>query len=270
MWSVLLRGLRFLERFVVSAANFGIGGALRVHVVYRMRRVDAPVHVWLRAMQRPFYFRGAADLGVLSHFFTPGYRIRVPPGSPPIRHVVDAGANIGDETIRFRFFHPDATVYALEAEPRNFKVLEMNAAGDSRIVAINKALWSHRCRLVITQRHGNEDFQVREAGPHEAATLDATSIPDVMRDHGIPHIDILKLDIEGAERAVFSKDVGWVSAVKAVIVEPPDRDAPFTTMCLLRRLEETGRRFNCYVHGENLILIREDAGWDLESNVFLS
>jgi hypothetical protein len=52
--------------------------------------------------------------------------------------IVNAGANIGDETIRFRHFHPEATIIALEPHAGNFHVLKKNVEADPNTVAIPK------------------------------------------------------------------------------------------------------------------------------------
>ena len=55
------------------------------------------------------------------------------------------------------------------------------------------------------------------------------SIDTLRREHGIDRIDLLKLDIEGAELDVLSASDSWMHAVGAVVVELHDRFRPGCT-----------------------------------------
>jgi hypothetical protein len=45
------------------------------------------------------------------------------------------------------------------------------------------------------------------------------TVDTIMKEQGIDHIDILKIDIEGAEREVFRDPSSWIGKVDALIVE---------------------------------------------------
>jgi FkbM family methyltransferase len=270
MTSSLLRLLSFAQRFVIGAHNFGLLGALKVLWFYRVRIPAQPASIWLKRPRQRFHFRGAADKGVMSHFCKEGYRIRDGQTAERVRFIVDAGANIGDETTRFRFFHPDATIVALEPEPGNFRLLERNTQASSQTIALNKGLWSRECRLAIQPGTSNESFKVTEVhDPAAAHDVVATSVPDLMRQFGVAEIDILKLDVEGAEREIFAaQDADWIAKVKVFIFECPDNDAPGTTQVIFDALRRTGRVYDCQLHGENIVLIRRGVPWTLDRDVF--
>ena len=53
------------------------------------------------------------------------------------------------------------------------------------------------------------------------------TIPMILQMHGIDHIDILKLDIEGAEYRVFENNFDeWINKVDQIIIELHDRYQP--------------------------------------------
>lgn len=251
---------------MVAAHNFGLLGAFQVLWLYRARIPSQPASIWLKRPRRRFYFRGAADKGVMSHFCKEGYRIRDGQGGHRVRFIVDAGANIGDETTRFRFFHPDATIVALEPEPENFRLLQRNTLGDPKTIALNRGLWSHACRLAIHPGTSNESFKVSEVhDPDGVHDVVATSVGDLMRQFDVSEIDILKLDVEGAERQIFAvKDADWIAKVKVFVFECPDNDAPGTTMAIFDALLRTGSTYDCQLHGENIVLIRRGVPWTLD------
>jgi len=265
-----LRLLAFAQRFVIGARNFGLFGAIKLLWFYRVRVPAQPASIWLRRPRQRFYFRGAADKGVMSHFCKEGYRIRDGQGGDEVRFIVDAGANIGDETTRFRFFHPDATIVALEPEPENFRLLQRNTLGNPKTITLNQGLWSRECRLAIHPGTSNESFKVSEVhDPDAAHDVVATSVGDLMRQFDVAEIDILKLDVEGAERQIFAaKDADWIAKVKVFVFECPDNDAPGTTMAIFDALLRTGSTYDCQLHGENIILIRRGVPWTLDRDSF--
>ena len=268
----VVRASQFVPRFLASVHNFGLIDAIKALVVYRSKRSIEPVSIYLKRPQRRFYFRGASDKGVVSHFYKEGYRIQDGQSEDKVNVIVDVGANIGDETTRFRYFHPEATIIAIEAETNNFHLLQKNIGQDSKTIAVNKGLWSRECGLKIIPGTTNEAFTVSEVdGPSQDYDILATTVGNLMTEFSITEIDILKLDIEGAEKRIFSaEDVDWFSKVKVYIFECPDDDDPGTTMVIFGALMAAGLKYNCYIHGENMILIRHDVKWKLESDLFFA
>jgi len=60
-------------------------------------------------------------------------------------------------------------------------------------------------------------------------------------------VDFIKMDIEGAEREVLSKNTGWASAVRSIQVEVHD---PYTVEQCERDLRELG--FTPVAHPSNV------------------
>ena len=125
-------------------------------------------------------------------------------GEPQV--VVDAGANIGLATLFLRRSFPGAEYHLIEPDPGNARQaawhLEHN--GVTRFTIEEAALWPTPARLETHRgfRDGKEwSIQVRPAasGPIQGITLD-----QVLERIGRP-IDLLKLDIEGGERALFAE-----------------------------------------------------------------
>ena len=253
----------------MACENFGLVSATRLFIYSRSKPIPSGVSLPVRRLRRSIVFRGKTDKGVLSHFFNLGYRIR-DSAENPVRVIVDAGANIGVETLRFRHFHPDARIVAIEADSGNFAVLSRNVGSDVKIALINCGLWSHKCRLHVIAGESAEAFRAEEVtGDPQPNDVDAVSIPSIMQLFGFDEIDILKMDIEGAEYQVFSSpDVeSWIGRVKVLIFECPDADRAGATQKIFEKI--AGLDFACHIHGECLVLIRNDTGWKLESNSYL-
>jgi hypothetical protein len=92
----------------------------------------------------------------------------------------------------------------------------------------------------------------------EAGAIAAISIPDLLLEAGTDSIDLLKLDIEGAEKELFENHAcsGWLARTRAVIVELHDRFKPGCTAAVERAVG--GQSFRRSQVGENLLFIREN------------
>ncbi len=142
--------------------------------------------------------------------------------------IVDAGANIGLVSVFYALRYPRATIYAIEPEEGNFAVLEKNSAPYPSIVPIRAALWSGRSILAISYPGlGRASFRTRppesRASGRDVGRVESLSVQDLIRDRGIDRIDLLKIDIEGAEREVFAEPEAWIGKVDCIVAELHDR-----------------------------------------------
>jgi hypothetical protein len=81
------------------------------------------------------------------------------------------------------------------------------------------------------------------------------TVDTIMKEQGIEHIDILKIDIEGAEREVFRDPSSWVSKVDALIVELHER---MKSGCNRSFYNSTNGFDDEWFQGENVYLTRSD------------
>jgi FkbM family methyltransferase len=152
---------------------------------------------------------------------------------PDVRVIVDAGANIGAASVFLLEAYPEATVIAIEPDPGNFDVLQRNLTYyGPRAIALRAALWDHRTSLAIGRGHyrdgGAWTFEAR-AGRGDDEEVEATTVPDLLARFGWPRIDILKIDIERGERAVFQESArGWLDRVRVIAIELHDAECRAT------------------------------------------
>lgn len=149
-------------------------------------------------------------------FVEEDYRLDV---QGPVRTVVDLGSHIGASVVWFHAVFPDARIIAVEPHPVTFRRLQHNIRELDRIEAFNLAV-SDEERVVPL--YGQEESWstslyahtgLQRVGEARAITLDG-----LLGALGIEDVDVLKLDIEGAELPVLSSFRG-LRSVRTVIGE---------------------------------------------------
>ncbi len=145
------------------------------------------------------------DLSILYEIFArDGYKISpviLPPES--VRTIVDAGANIGFASLYLAARYRNAKIYSIEPNPENFALLKENTARESRIVPIQACLTAAPEAQVFISTSGRAShFQMNTRG--QGASVKGMSIEQLCREHEISRIDLLKIDVEGAEKQIFN------------------------------------------------------------------
>jgi len=137
--------------------------------------------------------------------------------------IVDAGANVGYSVLRFRFEFPDAFIIALEPEHANVAQLKKNCSGDKNIVLEEKALWNTNARLRICSLDVDQNaFRVEE---DPCGDVTALTVSDLLIKYKLSCIDLLKVDVEGSEKAIFghASAATWLQSVEMILIETHDR-----------------------------------------------
>jgi FkbM family methyltransferase len=167
--------------------------------------------------------------------------------------VVDAGANWGYfSLLAAAAVGPEGTVLALEPDPRQFEELSRNisANGFRQVLPLQAAASAGEGRLSLVgydQGQANRGVS-RVAGPSVPGPrfdVRATSI-DVLTAAS-PHVDLVKIDVEGAEDAVLDGMRGGLSArrYRALVLElHPDllRASGVDPVSCVERLRDHGYR----------------------------
>jgi len=229
-WHYQLCGIRGVS----AEAAFRIIGWPRVLTV-TPRGVDHPVQLRLRTSD----FCAYKDVLVCQDkLYDPG----LPEFSPST--IVDAGAHIGMASIYFARKYPRAKIVAIEPEPSNFRALLRNVSSYGSIVPIQAALWKEDGEVGLgpSDAHPRGAFQVSDKGQ---LRVRAMTVPTLMRETGISSIDLLKLDIEGAEKEVFEAG-DWIESVRVIAVELHDRVKPGCRAAV----QAAAKKLGCFDRGD--------------------
>ena len=174
------------------------------------------------------------------------------------RTILDGGANVGYSSLFFARQYPRAVILAVEPEEANFRLLRHNTAGYPNIRPVQKALWPRKTHLAIENVAGQPDaFRVKECSTAGDCTIPTSTIVELLREAGAQQLDLLKLDVEGAEKELFEDPdrESWLRNTRAVIMEPHDWFKPGCMQAVERAM--AGGNFSRTRIGENLLFIRQ-------------
>jgi FkbM family methyltransferase len=164
--------------------------------------------------------------------------------------VIELGGHIGTSTLNYsHLVGKTGTVYAIEALPENYAILKRNIErnGITNVKAFNLAIVGDPATTHITLNanpynsggHSIYEMSVDAEAKFEcpAMTLDA-----FVKHEGIPRIDILQMDIEGAEFDILLNcDRKLLASIREILFEYHDAYAkPRTHQDLLDLLQGLG------------------------------
>jgi FkbM family methyltransferase len=154
------------------------------------------------------------------------------------RLILDIGANVGYASVYFAEKYPSARIIAVEPETSNIRQLKANTAGHPNVRVVEAGIWNRNaCLTLVDPGARSSDFQLRECRPGEQGT-EAVTVEHLMELAGSDHADIVKIDIEGGEKELFSENVDWLGKVDTLVIELHDR---FKPGCKDTFLEATAR-----------------------------
>lgn len=220
------------EQIVVQAPESLIGKAHRV----KLRLNTSDLIVYTSSVMMADYKPLVNLIGQGSNANTIGY-------------IVDAGANIGSVSLYLRANFPHAKIISIEADASNHAMLveNMRANHVENLECKLAAVWANNEPLSIGDsdgRHwGKTVAKAAQNGPSESSVASIT-MDDILAQSPNGRIDILKMDIEGAEDGIFDENLGpleWLNHVRFLAIEihgPP----------LTERIHDLLRRRGFAVH----------------------
>ena len=180
-------------------------------------RVGGP-HLLNRVSVRP----GTSDKMVFHQIFV-DREYRCLDGLGALDTILDCGANVGYSTAYFLSRFPACRVVAIEPDPTNFQQLARNLApfGVERTKLIKGAVWDRRTHVNFDPATlGESNEWGRQVNAEGNGNVDAYDIPTIIRESGFEKISLLKMDVEGAERIIFSGDTSaWLSLIENIVIE---------------------------------------------------
>lgn len=174
--------------------------------------------------------------------------------------IIDAGAYVGYSSLYFSSKYPQAKIIAIEPENSNFEILEKNTKKIANIKRVKAGLWHKEGFLkIVNAGLGHWGFMTKEATGLGNCDVKAITVNILLKESGFDKIDILKLDIEGAEKELFSKNYkSWLDKVNILIIELHDRMKKGCAKSFYSAIN--GYSWKKFKRGANIILIKKDLG----------
>jgi len=206
-----------------------------------------------------FFRPNTSDIAVFRQVFVQGeynYDYTSDSGHD-IQYIIDCGANIGYSTLWFAHKYPSAVIIAVEPDIENCSHL-------SNVKTLNAAIWDKKSEisLCLFDNDSGEPlekwaYRTTESTSLQNQKVQAYSINDLIKKYKIPFVDIIKIDIEGAEKEVFdSTDLAWIKKTNSIIIELHDR---FKHGCREALLNAVNKVFFSIQEKDNVCFLKRDA-----------
>lgn len=144
--------------------------------------------------------------------------------------IVDLGGHVGFTSIYFSTRYPNAKIYTVEASKQNFSILEFNVKSFEKIVPLKKAVYTDDGFISFDESGLSYNHKIDEGGDQ----IEAISVNSLLNSYGIEKVDLMKIDIEGAEKDILQKNTEWLEKTNAIIIE---LHKPYSVEDLKRDLE---------------------------------
>ena len=137
--------------------------------------------------------------------------------------ILDLGANIGFGAIYLSTLFPMARFLLVEPDPRNIAHLRENVCANGIHATILEAAVGPESGH-LTLRYGHDptcstlDGTKMHNNPN-GVTVSVMTIPDVLHHVGWTNIDLMKMDIEGAEEMLLANRSQWLERVRSIVME---------------------------------------------------
>lgn len=143
------------------------------------------------------------------------------------KYIVDAGAYAGYSSVWYARKYPDATVIAIEPEGSNYEILSENIRPYGNILGMKKALWPVQTSVHVRDMGtGDWGFKMEIEETNTTESVNTITVEQLLDQSPENKIDILKIDIEGAEIDLLANTKEWEDKVSVIMIELHEWFAP--------------------------------------------
>lgn len=186
--------------------------------------------------------------------------------------IIDAGSNIGLSIIYFKKNYLDSEIHAFEANPEIFETLKFNIESFEldNVNLINKAIWNSETTLDFL---ATKDDSGRISRKHDQINQAMIKVKTTrLTPYLDRHIDLLKLDIEGAETQVINDCSDHLGNIENIFIEYHSFLSEKQTLDeLLSVLKKAGFRIQIqtqFCSPQPFLSRLSQYGMDLQLNIF--
>jgi FkbM family methyltransferase len=245
----LTRGIWRWHGFVVLA------------LVDRMSSRSRERWAWLRltlpsGSRRRFYLGDFSQAQALAEVLIHGdYDVST---ETDVRTIVDLGANAGQASMLLRDRFPHALIVAVEPDPDTARIAARNLNGGASTRVIAAAVTDRDGTTPFTRltkwSWGSNVFAAWSSSDAPELEVRSVRLGTLLDEQGIERVDLLKVDVEGAELIALTSDNG-LDRVQWVIGELHPSVLGMPAGEALRTLQAHGRFPRAWMHGEFVFVL---------------
>ena len=183
--------------------------------------------------------------------------------------IFDCGANVGTSCLYFKQLFPNAKIKAFEADPMIAKILQSNLLknGINDVEIINKAVWIDNDGIEFGSE-GADGGSINAS--NNKIKIESIRLKDFLDKE--EKIDLLKIDIEGAEYQVLKDCRESLSSVKNLFVEYHSWNNEHQKLSEILKIFEDNR-FRYYIEDiskrkQPFVNHAKEQNMDLQLNIF--
>ena len=165
--------------------------------------------------------------------------------TPEPKFIIDGGACGGCASVYFANMYPEARIIAIEPDAQNFELLSRNIEPYPNVKGLRAGLCGGNrdkwLRIKNPDRTYGDfvSYVTEETDKDRDDSIPGLTIGNILKKSGFERIDILKLDVEGAEKYIFESNYEyWLSRTNIVIVELHDRFMPGSAKAFFRAISK--------------------------------
>ena len=138
--------------------------------------------------------------------------------------ILDLGSNIGLTIVHMKHIYPTAKIIGYEMNTENYLIAKRNTKFYDDVILVNTAVWIEDNTVKYRNTANYDSFAIQNGIPKKDADelieVPSLKLASIIKNHNLTHIDYLKMDIEGAEKAILeSEDLSWMDKVGAMNIE---------------------------------------------------
>lgn len=136
--------------------------------------------------------------------------------------IFDIGANIGLAALFFLSRYPAATIISVEPDPANASILKKNLSSQiatGQVHFVEAAISNVTGKMFLSQPLLKYNSALIKNMTANAKGVSVFTMQHLIAQFSVTEIDILKLDVEGAEENIITQESNWLAKIKILIIE---------------------------------------------------
>lgn len=250
---MISRVLHFLKNLTNCINSVGLKNTIKIFFkVKNSRRGITQISL----NDYEFLIRNKIDIGASYNFYKKQFIIKNELENP-VEYIIDAGANIGQQTIRFiNSYKSLKKIIAVELDSKTFEYLKKNTKNLKKISLVNKALSNSNMERFYLPSNNSEMSKI--TNEKNGQKIESITINEIIKKYDLPRIDLLKLNIEGEEPKLFDDDISWLSITNCIAFN--NANLSCFSQEILKKIFANGN-YKVFNLGQFIVLIKSDLSW---------